>query len=332
MFKKNLKENIDLTIVIPTFNRPYYLKKSIDSLIKAYGSNNLKKEFIISDSGSNKLHKKQYAELIKNYKFIKWSKSDKSLTIEKSIERCVEISSGKFIHIFGDDDIALPGLGEIVEAIIRRNKNDIVYLNRLIGDKDLSNVNEIAHSDILREGLDEISLSKFIEKYRHWPGFIPSLIFKKDCWERGFKKTNDPLEGYSFLEYIFRGNYKKKVYIIGWPLIIQRRGIQTWKEFWPYYFHISMVELLNRMDKESISNHALENMMRYDLKLLNVISDLLVAKRFTNTYKRNFWKQLINDNQRPIWYKLISMIISLIPSKIALLILSLSPYRKKYGK
>ena len=331
MFKKDIKENIELSIIIPTFNRPYYLKKSIDSLIRAYNYTNLRKEFIISDSGSDRIYYKKYEEFIKNFKFIKWIKSNRSLKIEKSIERCVEISSGKFIHIFGDDDIALPGLGEIVESIIQRNKNNIIYINRLIGDKDLINVNEIAHSNIIGEGIDEISLSKFIDNYRHWPGFIPSLIFRRDCWKRGFKKTNNPLEGYSFLEYLFRGNSKKKVYIIGWPLIIQRRGVQTWKEFWPYYFHISMVELLKRMDKESISKNALNNMMKYDLKFLNVVSDLLVAKAFPNTYKISFWKQLINDSQRPYWYKIISTFISLIPSKFTIFILNFTPYRKKYG-
>ena len=332
MFKTDIKENIELSIIIPTFNRPNYLKQSIDSLINTYKNTNLIKEFIISDSGSDKIYYKKYEELITNFKFIKWIKSDRSLKIEKSIERCVDISLGKYIHIFGDDDIALPGLGEGVESIIKRNENNIIYLNRLIGDKDLIDVNEIAHSDIIGKGIDEISLSKFIENYRHWPGFIPSLIFRRDCWKRGFKKTNNPLEGYSFLEYLFRGNSQKKVYIIGWPLIIQRRGVQTWKEFWPFYFHISMVELLKRMDKELITKNALKNMMQYDLKFLNVISDLLVAKTFPNTYKIGFWKQLINDSKRPTWYKIVSAIIFLIPSKVAILILTFTPYRKKYGK
>lgn len=332
MFKKDIKENIELSIIIPTFNRPYYLKKSINSLIDTYSKTSLRKEFIISDSGSDNIHYKKYEELIKNFKFIKWIKSNESLKIEKSIEKCVEISRGKFIHIFGDDDIALSGLGERVEIVIKRNKNNIIYINRLIGDQELLDVKEIAHSDIIGKGSDEISLRKFIENYRHWPGFIPSLIFRRDCWLRGLKKTIDPLSGYSFLEYLFRGNSKKKVYIIGWPLIIQRRGIQTWKEFWPYYFHISMVDLLKRMDKESITNYALKNMMLYDMRIVNVISDLLVAKSFPNTYKLSFWKQLINDTKRPFWYKLISTIISLIPSKVAILILNLTPYKKKYGK
>ena len=93
-----------------------------------------------------------------------------------------------------------------------------------------------------------------------------------------------------------------------------------------------MVDLLKRMDKESITNYALKNMMLYDMRIVNVISDLLVAKSFPNTYKLSFWKQLINDTKRPFWYKLISTIISLIPSKVAILILNLTPYKKKYGK
>ena len=93
-----------------------------------------------------------------------------------------------------------------------------------------------------------------------------------------------------------------------------------------------MVELLKRMDKELITKNALKNMMQYDLKFLNVISDLLVAKTFPNTYKIGFWKQLINDSKRPTWYKIVSAIIFLIPSKVAILILTFTPYRKKYGK
>lgn len=333
MINNSEKTNpIILSIVIPTLNRPQYIKSSLESLIESYSKIKINHEFIISDSGSSKDNLTIYETQLKSFSEIKIIRSNKELRIEESIEKCVEISRGKFIHIFGDDDLALPGLGIIIEDIISSQKTDLIYINRLIGDSNLYKVQEIAHPMDVKYGLKELPISDFIEEYRHWPGFIPSLVFSRKSWIQGLKNTSNKLEGYSFLEYIFRGNLEKKIIILCWPYIIQRRGIQAWKDLWPKYFYESMIILLQRMDEEGISKNALKNMMIYDMRTISIISDLLLARIRPKLYKRTFWKFIILEKTRSIKLRFFGFLIWIMPLFIAKFILISSPYGKKYGK
>lgn len=99
------KDKILLSIAIPTMNRHNYLDKSLKSLneqIKGYDSII---EIIVSDNSDNNLTQ----NIVEKYKAldlkIRYKRNINNIGSDANIAQCFNMSSGKYVHIFCDDDI-----------------------------------------------------------------------------------------------------------------------------------------------------------------------------------------------------------------------------------
>ena len=107
-----------LTISIPAHNKSFLLDEAISSIIK-------EKEFAndinltISDNSLNSDIKKLYLSKYSKNKAIKLFDSKEFKCLDSNVNRSVEIASGKYVWIFGDDDIIVPGiLSELIPFLI----------------------------------------------------------------------------------------------------------------------------------------------------------------------------------------------------------------------
>jgi glycosyltransferase involved in cell wall biosynthesis len=320
-----------LSIIIPTLNRPKELEKTLASIAANYPIDSDFVEFILCDNASLPPANPSEATVALFKENLRIIRFGNRVEIDQSFARCINQAQGKYIQIFGDDDIAIGSLGfQILHTLIQNPNTSILYVNRLIGDQSLSRVSEIAHPQDCAKGTFSIPISEFIKNYNHWPSFIPSIIFSSESWNKGFKLSQKRYPGYNFLDIILRGSLPSPVILMGDPLLIQRRGIQTWKKYWPQYWLQAFPEILKNFDLEGITKDALSTWIHNEIKIKNFIVDLLIARSLPSIYKRIFWRDVASTfNSSKLSF--ITNFIRILPPSIARLILSTSPNSRKYN-
>jgi glycosyltransferase involved in cell wall biosynthesis len=221
------------------------------------------------------------------------------LDVDDSFVRCVGLSTGEYICLFGDDDIPYPHfLKKLLSVIENGGAPAFLYMNRLIGDHDLSTVGEVAHP---KHGLDDVGqpVATFIREFTHGPGFISSLVFRRDVWERGTYAYMPRFEGYKFLSRVYAGSKGKECVYIGLPSLIQRRGIQIWKARWPRFWLVNMPSLLQFVETEGVTRGAVQYWAENEVSMKRLLIDCLVAKAFHYSPLDPFWREARQFHRLP---------------------------------
>ncbi len=135
-----------VSIVLPTFNRAYVIKRAINSVIKQTVSD---WELIIIDDGSNDNTFdicKSY--IIKDFNIKYFKQSNRGLP--SSLNEGIKVACGKFIAFLGSDDEYLPNHLELRLAFLEKNPTvELLHGGaKIIGDnyvKDKNNVSKKIH-------------------------------------------------------------------------------------------------------------------------------------------------------------------------------------------
>lgn len=307
-----------LSLVVPTLNRRDLLETTLNTLLKDIKGYESDVEFIVVNNASDD-NTLQFLNEWSKGKQVRIASFDNRVNIDESFKRCVDITTGRFINIFGDDDLPIPGFVARTIDLIKNSPNiDIYYFNRLIGDMNLENIGEFAHPKF---GVDykKFPNNEFISNFTHGPGFITSLVFSRTAWAAGEAFYSDNYLGYKFLARVYAGCAGKQCIYIGTPALIQRRGKQAWKKDWPRYWLVNMPKLLNDLDRAGIASGALASWSRNDVTIKRLAVDCLVAKAFDYSRSDIFWTEAaqFQPTYRRILLKTIRL---LLPSSVAKLL------------
>jgi glycosyltransferase involved in cell wall biosynthesis len=128
----NNQNHVLLSVTVPTYNRSSYLKDFLISVINPITKYNLYEqvEIIISDNCSPDDTESVVENLKNDYPNIRiiYNKNIKNLGVIPNIAKLIELANGKYLMIYGDDDLmcedALPQLLDI----LRNNENTKVFL------------------------------------------------------------------------------------------------------------------------------------------------------------------------------------------------------------
>ena len=322
-----------LSVVIPTLNRAKLLRQTLSRILVHYPIGDPRIEIVVVDNASDEILGDYLSDLYPLFSdSLRFVRFDERVDIIESFKRCVACVNGIFIQIFGDDDYPCAYIGYQILDYISHGKVDLIYLNRFIGDSQLSDAAEIAHPGDVATYISELPVADFINKYNHSSGFITSLIFSRASWFSGLSLNTKEYPGYTFLDFLFRSPQIKYVHVFGEPSVIQRRGVQTWKLFWPLYWYVGMGTLLSDLDRDKISTCALNTWLDTEIKIKNHIVDLLIARCRPDIYQPIFWKHVRSLFRDRFYLHVITILIASIPASVCIFILSLSPNRSKYGK
>jgi len=118
-------QNILLSIILPTRGRLETLKFTLSSLLKLDNPNI---EIVICDNASED-GTDLYINNIQDPR-IKYTKSDKKLTMPQNFERGLEIAKGDYILTLGDDDFIIQNNLDLALNSIIKSDSDIIYWNR----------------------------------------------------------------------------------------------------------------------------------------------------------------------------------------------------------
>ncbi|MCS4188212.1 glycosyltransferase family 2 protein [Salinibacter ruber] len=119
-----MEEQKDISVCIPTCNRPDYLRKAIESVIRQDPG---PREIVIGDDskGEAKKRTKKVVHSFEKEKIIKYTENERQLGESKNVEKITKKSSGKYIVLLHDDDRMVKGSLDKLYRCVEKNE-DIV--------------------------------------------------------------------------------------------------------------------------------------------------------------------------------------------------------------
>ncbi len=100
-----------LSICIPTYNRVTCLEQCLDSIVDQFTDLDVRGlvEIAISDNNSTDGTAELVGKFQTKYPNILYKRNSENLGVDRNILQAVEMSHGKYVWLFGDDDALFPG-------------------------------------------------------------------------------------------------------------------------------------------------------------------------------------------------------------------------------
>lgn len=114
------KDKIDLSIVIPTYKRNFYLEKVIESILRQKKPQYIKYQVIIVSNDPDYTIDDLNIKLDENIFLV--YKNTENLGMVGNINRCAKLANGKFVSYIQDDDLLLEDYLITIESLILSNE------------------------------------------------------------------------------------------------------------------------------------------------------------------------------------------------------------------
>lgn len=204
--------NKNLTIAIPTINRPLLIKKLLINLHTQIKNYNLfdSTEIVVSDNSSNKETEIIVNDLNKSFdlkifytKNININKSkSQAHSFDSNVDNLFKNSNSKYIWVVGDDDFISDNAIFIINKIIQDNNYTFtnIYIDSLKPFTDIPN-------DIITDNKNEFCK---ITEFRS--GGITANVFNRELWLKNISEL-DYGSGWIHIIYLIKNLGKEKSYI-----------------------------------------------------------------------------------------------------------------------
>lgn len=301
-----------LSVVIPTLNRCEYLKNTFTLLLPQIEKHLDDVELVVCCNSSKDNTDLYMKNLCKEKTYIRYKYFEEYVEVGQSLIRSVGEAQGKFVVLWGDDDIPMPFFIDTILDIITNNPEvGIIHCNRLVG-KDTKYGMRNIHVQERGLELDEegiYPIDKFVERFIISLGFISSLVFSKEGWIKGVPYYNDQYFGYEHLSIIVNANKNRFCYYYPYPLEYQRLPYE--RDFsvkWPLYRFVGVPNMMSDFDKHGITNNSMES---WENTRNRKLKDFVWNMMYTSQ-DRSFYKPLckdLNKYQHSIFRKVLTYLI-----------------------
>jgi len=170
-----------LSIAIPTYNRAEYLKINLKQLFDNINllENPEQIEIIVSDNASTD----NTEEIINKFKNqlipIIHLKNNVNLGFDGNFESCFSKATGKYVWIFGDDELLFNNALPKIIDILKNNDVGCLYLEG-VGYNTSFNLRD--YNTIPNETIELISSDAYIKKVNYYITFCTGNIFNKSIF------------------------------------------------------------------------------------------------------------------------------------------------------
>lgn len=290
-----------LSIIIPTVNRCEYLKRTVAHLLPQVIRNKDEVEFIICSNACTDNTADYVNELKSNYGFVQFYHFNDFVPICDSFSRSIGTSRGKYVILWGDDDIASPFVIDfILEQIKQKSNLGLLHFNVAVGtdlcyDINISRVENTRYS----EGISVEPLKKFLTVHAGTCGFITSMVFIREAWDKGLRYQKKEHYGYEFLYVIYHGLGERDCVYCSYPLVIQRMPMKrAWLNKWPLYGYIGLPNLLHDLDNDKLAAGAFEYWDKTNNSFYSYLVALLYASSEKKFYRPHCREIAYNQNSK----------------------------------
>lgn len=270
-----------LTIAIPTYNRPQLLEITLQELINQCKSYNL--PIVISDNSDNYETVKVVNKFSDIYEYIKYSKNETNIGLDRNFLRVVDLADTEYVWIFGDDDLPEnKAIDSMVNRLVQNENVDFFIVNSAPYTSDLSQPTSDAIVNISFDKYYDTCDSALVD-ISWYTTFVGSFVFKRHAW----KNINPSI----YLDTVFvhcgilfesMAKNNSKAQFLSAPLIKYRTANASWSantikiffELWP-----SMIRKLPDSISESAKRQAVVKMVE-KFFTLQLVCALRAANKF----------------------------------------------------
>lgn len=278
-----------LSIAIPTVDRKPFLELTLNQFIPQVLRNTDIVELVVSNNASEDDTDEYLSELVSNYSFLRYFKTNDRLDLFESFSKAVHKSQGKYVILWGDDDIPSPYLIETLLTTIKNNPNiGLIHYNRLIGYNSGLDMKSLK---LCRRTYGEMvqiyeNLSEFNELFFYDETFMSAMVFQKVDWDKGLSYDSKTHFGFEFMGTVFAGVNGKSCLYINYPLCIQRKPIsRTWMGNWPLYGLLGIPNMVRDFEHDGYYNNGYDIWYKTYNNIIAYIYILICAAAFKKKYK-----------------------------------------------
>jgi glycosyltransferase involved in cell wall biosynthesis len=213
---------VNLSIVIPTYNRAKKVENLVNTLSSMFSSlsDDFAYEIIISDNHSYPAVNKDLTNVWGiNCRII--SPDNHLLTAEENLLFAIGSANGTYCWVLGDDDVPISEGVAKLQEIVLSNKYDLVIFNSLT----LNQVSQRWDNNRLKLNriIEEMELVDFIKRAGFWslPAGFSTLLFKREMYDQKFMKElhEKDLKIYSHVTSLLYAFHKKCFAAVSIPLV-----------------------------------------------------------------------------------------------------------------
>lgn len=293
------KNDTLLTIAIPTYNRCSYLRELMPLLLGYVEKINVDGrmiEILVSDNDSNDATG-EYIASLDWHQCLSYYRNEKNIGGDENFLMCIERSAGRYVWLFGDDDLISASGVEMVYDVLRGDYYDLVVA------KDENYVCGLKASESfgsLKEFTDAMSLVNPHFLLAHT--LITSNIFRKSIFNvelaRGFIHTNYA-HMYGLLLSLMGRSRKEGLIFVFNESVIKVRDVRAAFSEAPKNLLQKQKDYLdfigNSLDNENIKKYAKnfyrEEMIRRGInKIKSIMGKIPLFKRVFKMVKKLSWR------------------------------------------
>ncbi|MFR9650665.1 MAG: glycosyltransferase family 2 protein [Rikenellaceae bacterium] len=221
-----------LSIIIPTYNGAEWIEDGVRSIAKQIADKPYV-EFLIRDNASTDCMQELVVKLQAEYgSTIKYNRRHENTPeLDINFKEAIDLSSGEYIWLIGDDDLLLPyAVDQVLSLIDKHPDVGWFYSNRIVSSFDYKRL-YIKETNCIYPCFEKKykNTSLFIGEHINGPDFISVNIIKRDLYNDGCKYIVDKYYGYEwYAKYLF-GSINTSAIYISQPIVLQRLPkVRSW--------------------------------------------------------------------------------------------------------
>lgn len=124
-----------LSVCVMTYNRIVTLKQAVHSILQDIGGDG-RAELVICDNASDDGTMEYCTDLVADYQCVRYVRNRDNLGFDGNVVTCLKQAHGRFVSLFSDDDIALPGTFMRILTELEQVNPTVLYLNHYTFQSD----------------------------------------------------------------------------------------------------------------------------------------------------------------------------------------------------
>jgi abequosyltransferase len=274
-----------LSIVIPSNNRTELLDEAIHSILSEPAFEG-RCELCISDNSAGQSNEQLVSLKYAGTQGLVYCRSLDAPSLDENVNRVVRLANGKYIWLFGDDDLIVPGfLYELINYLHTKSPDLLVVNSRSFRNNEV-----IEKSRVIGNNLSVYSPledNKFLEDFGGYLTYIGGIIIKKHLWCEYFR-TEMIGTYFAHIDTVCRAKRGRSAHYFPQPGISMRIHTQTWTgrhfEIWNEFFPTVIWGL------EGYSDHAKQTVIpRYPMKS----NKRILASRAYGRFNLAVWRTVL---------------------------------------
>ncbi|RYE58777.1 MAG: glycosyltransferase family 2 protein [Sphingobacteriales bacterium] len=181
----NKTESMKISVCIPQYNRIAFLLKSLEIITR---QTYRELEIVISDDCSTDNTQQEILDLIPAYKYpVIYHRNQKNLGYDKNYRQCIELATGEYVIVIGNDDTLNPaqGIEQLAEFLIKNDKPDLGFCNFIEESSGNTLIERAQATKMLGTGYGVA-----MQSYSCF-SFVGGLIYKKESFNRFNSSKHD---------------------------------------------------------------------------------------------------------------------------------------------